>query len=138
MPQPAPDDPLELQQELCETSLPLLFETFDEAGESDIDHPVVILLDCADQIGGDIARAWLGDDEVDAALEEFTDGDLAAVYAQAVPLVEAQRDFKKMFPYLAPILDDPPTNDGFLVISITAGGASALTVPMDARPKGEQ
>jgi hypothetical protein len=37
------------------------------------------------------------------------------------------------FDYLAPVFEESPPENGFLVISITAGGASALTVPMDAR-----
>jgi hypothetical protein len=138
MSQPAPDDPLELQQELCETSLPLLFETFDEAVEDGIKRPVVILLDCADEIGGGIARAWLGDDEVDAALDEYAEGELTTVYARALPFADAQRDFTQLFPYLGPVFDEPPDDNGFLVLSITAGGASALTVPHDARPESGQ
>ncbi len=128
------DDPLELQQWLCETSLPLLFETYDDAMEGSGKRPVIVLLDCADEVGGRIARAWLGDQAVDDALADWGEDADTAVYAQAMALSEAGREIPKMFPYLKPIFDDLPGSDGFLVISVTAGGASALTVPLDARP----
>ncbi len=128
------EDPLELQQWLCETSLPLLFETYDEAMEGSEKRPVIVLLDCADEIGGRIARAWLGNEAVDDALANWGEDADTAVYAQAIALSEARREIPKMFPYLAPIFDELPDSDGFLAISVTAGGASALTVPLDARP----
>ena len=128
------DDPLELQQSLCETSLPLLFEAFDDAGRDGIDPAVVVLLDCDDSVGGRIARAWLGDAAVDDALAEFSADADTAVYAQVLAFADARRELSQMFPYIAAVFDDRPADDGFLVVSVTAGGASALTVPLSARP----
>jgi hypothetical protein len=130
----ADDDPLEIQQWLCETSLPLLFETYDEAAGGSRQRPVVVLLDCGDEVGGRIARAWLGDEAVDDALADYGEDTDTAVYAQALSFADAQREVSKMFPYLAAVFETPDDDQGFLVISVTAGGASALTVPLDARP----
>lgn len=126
------DDPLEQQQTLAESSLALLFETYDAAVQAKVDQPVVILLDCEDEIGGEIARAWLGDDVVDDAISNITEEE-ATVYARAEPWNVCRSEVAQMFEYLAPVFEQSPPEDGFLVVSVTAGGASALTVPMDAR-----
>jgi len=125
-------DPLEQQQLLAESSLPLLFETYDDAIKNKTEDPVVMLLDCEDEIGGPIARAWLGGDTVDDAIANNVDDD-TTVYARAVSWQEARREVPETFEYLASVFADPPPADGFLVVSVTAGGASALTVPMGAR-----
>lgn len=128
----SPDDPLEQQQALAETSLPLLFSTYDEARSAGMADPVVVLLDCEDRIGGQIARAWLGDDAVNDAIGLNDESD-TTVFARPFPWKESQREIPKTFTYLAPVFQNPPPTEGFLVISVTAGGASALTVPYDAR-----
>lgn len=130
------DDPLEQQQSLAESSLALLFETYDAAVKDKVEQPVVILLDCEDEIGGEIARAWLGDDAVDDAIANNTaenQDSEATVYARSAPWKVCRAEVGQMFEYLAPVFEESPPADGFMVISVTAGGASALTVPMDAR-----
>lgn len=126
------DDPLEQQQALAESSLALLFETYDRAISDGVTSPVVLLVDCEDQIGGQIARAWLGDDAVDDAVANNTESD-TTVYARAENWNQCRKEVPLAFEYLAPVFEKDPPADGFLTISITAGGASALTVPMDAR-----
>ncbi len=78
---------LEEQQALAESSLPLLFEAYDDAVESEVERPVVILLDCEDEIGGEIARAWLGPEDVDEAISDrqasSDSEDSTTVYARA-------------------------------------------------------
>jgi hypothetical protein len=127
------DDPLEQQQALAESSLPLLFSTYDEARAAGVADPVVLLLDCEDEIGSQIARAWLGNDPVDDALALADEGRDTTVFARPFPWKACRDEVPKTFPYLAAVFKSPPPQDGFLVISITAGGASALTVPFDAR-----
>jgi hypothetical protein len=129
---------LEAQQTLLETSLPLAFESYDEALSRKVKHPVVLLLDCEDDIGGEIARGWLGDEAVDDAIahqaaSDPTD-DATTVFAYAFSLEECRREVPPVFPYLAPALEGPPPTEGFWAIAITSGGASLLTVPLDARP----
>ena len=126
------DDPLEQQQTLAETSLDLLFATYEQAIERGMQSPVVILVDCEDEIGGQIARAWLGDDAVDDAIANNPESD-TTVYARAESWNECREEVPETFEYLEPIFAQDAPTDGFLVVSITAGGASALTVPMDAR-----
>ncbi len=136
----APDleEALEAQQTLLETSLPLAFETYDDAVSRNVDDPVVLVLDCEDEIGGEIARSWLGDEAVDDAIshQAASDpaGDATTVFAYAFSLEECRREVPPVFPYLAPALEAPPAPGGFWAIAVTSGGASLLTVPLDARP----
>ncbi|MAT68858.1 MAG: hypothetical protein CMJ58_04985 [Planctomycetaceae bacterium] len=127
---------LEAQQALLETCLPQVFAEYDDAIRRGVKQPVVVVVDCEDGIGGQIARAWAGDDEVDAAIAEQqqdrTSGDETTTLSRAVSFAEAKREIPQVFPYLEPVFAAPP-RDGFLAISVTAGGASALTVPPDAR-----
>src|SRR5688572_23518761 len=138
-----PDDlevALEAQQMLLETSLPLAFEAYDDAIKRKLKDPVVLLLDCEDQIGGEIARTWLGDEAVEDAIAHNAASDPSAdettVFAYAFSLEECRREIPPVFPYLAPALNGPPDPRGFWAISVAAGGASILTVPLEARPSG--
>ncbi len=133
------EDPLEAQQMLLESSLPLAFEAYDTAVRAKMRQPVVILLDCEDAIGGEIARSWLGDDAVDHAIaERQADDDESltetTVFAQAFPLAKCRGDISAVFPYLSPAFESDPPAEGFLAVAVTCGGASVLTVPFDARP----
>jgi hypothetical protein len=140
MADPAPDleESLEAQQTLLETSLPLAFETYDDAVSRNVKNPVVLVLDCEDEIGGEIARGWLGDEAVDDAISHHAasdpSDDATTVFAYAFSLEECRREVPPVFPYLAPALEAPPAPGGFWAIAITSGGASLLTVPLDARP----
>jgi hypothetical protein len=140
MAEPSSDDleaALEEQQMLLETSLPLVFDAFDEAVKKRTKNPVVILLDCEDAIGGEIARSWLGEEAVDDAIAhqaaDDPSSDETTVFATAFSLAECQRELPPVFPYLEPALRTPPA-EGFLAVSVAAGGASVLIVPPDARP----
>jgi hypothetical protein len=131
------EDALESQQLLLETSLPLVFDAYDDAVKRNVKVPVVFLLDCEDPIGGDIARAWLGDEVIEDAITHHAAGDPSdvetTVFALAFPLADCQREIPQVFPYLEPALKSPAS--GFLAVSITSGGASVLIVPPDARPE---
>jgi len=52
------------QQELLESCLELVFDAFDEAVAEKMVDPVIFLLDCEDEIGEEIAGAWLGAETV--------------------------------------------------------------------------
>jgi hypothetical protein len=128
---------LDEQQALAESSLPLLFEAYDDAIESEVDRPVVILLDCEDEIGGEIARAWLGAEDVDEAISDRQASndseDSTTVYARAFAWDDCRAEIPEVFPYLAEVFEDPAPENTFLTISVTAGGASALHVPLELR-----
>lgn len=137
----AEDDPLEIQQSLVESSLALVFGAYDEAVAAGVARPLVVLLDCEDELGGAIARGWLGDEVVEdavaaqaAADETHGEADPTTVFARAIAWDEARDDLAAAFPYLAPALAEGPPEDGVFVVGVTAGGASALTAPWDARP----
>lgn len=132
------DDALDAHQLLVESALPLIFETYDEAIADEAVNPLVILVDCEDELGGQIARGWLGDETIDDAIAaEAPDDDSeepqTTVFARAISWQEAQPDLAEAFPYIAPALDEGPPSDGVFVVGITAGGASAFTAPWDAR-----
>lgn len=130
------DDALEAQQWLLESSLALVFDAYDEAVAANERDPVVFILDCEDAVGGEIARSWLGEQAIadaiaDRALED--EESETTVFAHAFPFAKCRTEVPAVFPYLKGAFEQPPA-DGFLAISVTAGGASALTVPFAARP----
>ncbi len=132
------------QQALLESSLDLAFSAYDMAKSEGTVEPVVFLLDCEDTIGGQIARGWLGEETVDEAIRDHQgqqlqsdDDETTTVFAHAFSLTQCADEVPKLFPYLAPIFDESFNEslpkDGFLAISVTSGGASALSVPFSAR-----
>ena len=135
MPHEPQADPEEAQQWLVESTLPLVFETYDEAVGEGMPSPIVLVVDCEDELGGPIARGWLGDEAVDDALAaEADDANETIAFARAVAWEASREELSEAFPYLAEALRSSPPTDGVLVIGVTAGGASALTAPFDARP----
>lgn len=130
---------LEAQQELAESSLEAIFDAYDEAIEEGTSQPVVLLIDCEDELGSRISRAWLGDDAVDEAIalqaEQAAGQPIpTTVFVSAIAYEDCRNEVAKAFPYLAEALAEPPSGDGVLIISVTSGGASALTAPLTARP----
>ena len=125
------------QQEMLENCLELVFDAFDEGVADKVVDPIVFLLDCEDEIGEQIASAWMGAEAVrDAVAEQqLVDpgSDLTTVFARAFPLAESRQEVPGVFPYLASVFDAELPTDGFLAIAVTAGGASAFTVPLTAR-----
>lgn len=139
--EPATDDipAEEVRQELLESCLELVFDAYDEAINDKMVDPVVFAIDCEDEIGEQIANAWLGAEAVrDAVAEQKLNdpgNDLTTVFARAYPLAESRREVPAVFDYLAPVFDQELPSDGFLAIAVTAGGAAAFTVPLSAREK---
>lgn len=127
---------LDQQQELLEGSLELVVSEYHSAVREAMQDPVVILLDCEDAIGGQIARSWLGSATVDQAIEnqrsDDPSGETTTVFARAFPLADCAEQIPAVFPYLAPIFAQALPAEGFLAISVASGGASALTVPFAA------
>ena len=135
---------LEAQQALVEETLPLVFQTFDQAIADGMEKPVVMIVDCEDELGGQIARGWLGDEAIDeaialhhaeAAINEDDEAAqvCAAAFARAIPWEACREELIEAFPYLAEALKTPPPEEAVLVVGVTAGGASALSAPFSAR-----
>ncbi len=135
--QSSQESALQAQQELLENSLPAAFSAYDLAKSEGIAEPVVFLLDCEDEIGGEIARSWLGNDAVEEAIEQrqMDDGEegLTTLFAHAFPLEKCREEVPAIFPYLEPVFSEALPPESFLAIVVTCGGASALTVPFSAR-----
>ncbi len=131
------NDPLELQQELAEANLPTIFAAYEEAKSEGIKQPLILLLDCEDELGGAIARSWLGDEQVDNAIaienQSNEDESLTTLFALPAEWQDCREELKESFPYLSEFFESDYPEDGLLVLSITAGGASALGVPHDAQ-----
>lgn len=130
------------QEQLLEDSLPVVFQAYDDARQRRIKDPVVFLLDCEDEIGGQIARSWVGDEAVDDAIAEQqsetsdpSETSRTTVFAVAFPFRQCRSEVPAVFPYLQPAFDESPPAEGFYAISVTAGGASIFTAPLSARPK---
>lgn len=127
----------EIQQELLESCLELVFDAYDEAIDEKMVEPVMFVIDCEDEMGEQIANAWLGESAVrDAVAEQkLADpgNDLTTVFARAYPFAESRREVPAVFDYLAPVFEQELPSDGFLAIAVTAGGAAAFTVPLSAR-----
>ncbi len=119
------NEALDAQQELLESSLPLVFEAYDDAVKRNVKDPVVLLLDCEDDLGGEIARSWLGDETVEDAIfheeAQRQSDEETTVFAIAFSLAECRREIPPVFPYLEPALVRPAS--GFLAVSITPRGA---------------
>lgn len=138
---------LDEQQALLECSLQAVFSAYDEAAGKGMDGPVVFVIDCEDEIGGQVARAWLGAEAVDDAIEqrqlqeasdeqEDADGEAmeeTTIFVYSFPFAQCCDEVPKIFPYLGAMFDAPLTEEGVLAIVVTSGGASALTVPFSVR-----
>ena len=90
----------------------------------------MFLLDCEDEIGGEIVRAWRGDDAVDNALATETHDDdqqATTVLAVAHPFLQCAAEVPGVFPYLAASFKDPPPEGLLLAIVVAAGRAASYT-----------
>ena len=115
---------MEGRQALVEASLSELFDAYDAAIAEGVNAPVVFLIDCEDPIGSEIARAWEGDDAVDAAIlanAEDSGGvdsaeKITTTLARAYSFDESRREVPQLFPYLSGSFAQPP-RDGFLIVA---------------------
>ena len=131
---------MEARQALVEAALPELFQAYDAAVAAEMKTPVVFLIDCEDPIGSEIARAWEGDDAVDAAILANAEGagadsaeKITTTLARAYSFDESRQEVPQLFPYLGDSFAQPP-RDGFLIVVVSNNGAATLTAPPSARP----
>ena len=78
------------------------------------------------------AKVVLGDIN-DALGERAPDSEATTVFAHAFSWDECRQEVPAVFPYLQDVFEQDLPEDGFLAISVTAGGASVLTVPFEVR-----
>jgi len=122
---------MDARQDLLESSLAQVFNAYEASLADDVDEPVVLLLDCEDDIGGPMAREWEGDQAVDEAIRQFAKKQLVTTLARGFSFAECRQEIPAAFPYLAGSFDAPP-EEGFLAIVVAAGGAGSFVVPFDA------
>jgi hypothetical protein len=124
----------EHRQWLLEDSLEQVFAVYDEAFKANVAQPVVLLVDCADEIGGRFARAWEGDEAIDDALTRFEgETETTATVARAFGFADSKQEVPVLFTYLAESFSGDAPQDGFLTVVVACGGASTFTVPPSAR-----
>jgi hypothetical protein len=132
-------DPLEA---LVESSLPLVFATYDAAVRDGVREPVVVLIDCEDAIGREIAESWLGreavEDAVLAVQAEQLDAadDVTTVFARPLPRAACRKEVPPVFAYLQGAFDSQPS-DAVPVMAVAAGGAATFTVPFASRSSSD-
>lgn len=132
-------DEFDPTEALVESSLPLVFETYDAAIKERIREPVILLIDCEDAIGREIAEAWLGPEVVEDAIlavqaeQEGAAADHTTVLARAMPRAACRKEIPAVFPYLRGAFDVQPPR-AILLMAVTDGGAATFTVPFESRP----
>lgn len=128
------------RETMVESCLDRIFVAYDLGIHEGIVDPVVLLVDCEDSVGGEVARGWEGDDAVDGAIMANADSDSnhedtpTTILIRAVSFVDSQMDIPECFPYLQETFSQDSGADEFYVVAITFGGAGAFTVPFSARP----
>lgn len=125
------------RQDLLEGSLAQVFAVYGDGLEMGLPQPVVVLLDCEDEIGGPLARQLVGDADIDEARREVqADAGERITTTLALPFSweECRDEVAAWFPYLAATFEQTAPRDGFITVVVTAGGAATFTVPLDAKP----
>ena len=128
------------REALVEDCLDELFAAYDRGRNDGVRDPVVFLIDCEDEIGEPIARAWEGDDVVDGAVLANAErpaeagGLSTTILARAFAFEDSRREIPELFPYLAASFQEPPSTDRILVVAIAFGGAGTFVVPLDVPP----
>ena len=134
---PSDENAEAVRDELIEVCLHQIFAAFDEGCQQMIDTPVVFLVDCQDEIGGGLARAWKGDAAVERFVKEQSGKgatqDSVIMLAAAYAYADCCQEVPETFPYLAGTFEGKPPEDGFIAVVVAAGGAATYTVPHDAR-----
>ena len=96
--------------------------------------PVVFLVDCEDDVGGRLARTWLGGPAVDQQIAARKRGERpghTVVLARPVPFDEVEVMLRFDFPYLAEVAPERPGEHEICVFVVALGGAASLFMPID-------
>lgn len=125
---------MDAREELLEGSLSQVLDVYGEALEDNIYLPVVFLVDCEDELGGKLARDWVGREEVDEAIasnRESSNNAMTTTFAQCLSFQDCQDDVPKMFPYLQGSFQQAPPEGTFIAIVVARGGAATFFVPYE-------
>jgi hypothetical protein len=125
---------MDAREELLEGSLEQVYTVYEEALEDGVYLPVVFLIDCEDELGGKLARDWVGREEVDEAIESNRaagKGTLTTTFAQCLSFQDCQDYVPKMFSYLQGSFQQAPPEGTFVAIVIASGGAASFFVPYE-------
>ena len=115
---------------------------FDLAGKSgqmallgDLLFPDAATVDYfTDELGGKLARDWVGREEVDEAIESNrSDGKraLTTTFAQCLSFQDCQDYVPKMFSYLQGSFQQAPPEGTFIAIVVACAGAATFFVPYE-------
>lgn len=128
------------REHLVESNFDEMLAAHREAKEHGAGNPVVFLVDCEDEIGSEIARAWEGHDAVDDAIanaqrtaagNDADPSDVATtILVRAFSFADCREEVPEVFPYLAESFQQKPPVGQFLIVAVTAGGAATFTAPL--------
>ena len=127
------DADMDAREALLEGSMEQVLSVYDEALDDGMHLPVIFLVDCEDQIGGKLARDWVGREEVDEAItanRAAGNAELTTTFAQSLSFADCQEYVPRMFPYLQGTFDQPPGEDRMITLVVAEGGAATFFVPL--------
>lgn len=125
---------MDAREELLEGSLEQVYTVYEESLGEGVYFPVVFLVDCEDELGGRLARDWVGREEVDEAIEANHAGGsntITTTFAQCLSFQDCQDYVPQMFPYLQGSFQQAPPEGTFIAIVIASGGAGSFFVPYE-------
>lgn len=115
---------------LAESNFDKMCSVYQRAAAHGAESFVVLVLDCADVLGNQLARLCLGHDRIEAELSARDGGSQpGATMTLVIPTdYEATREgLLATFPELEADFT-PPAPDNFLAVIVTAGGASVAEI----------
>jgi hypothetical protein len=127
---------MEAREELLEGSLAQVYSVYEEALEDGVYLPVLFLVDCEDELGGKLARDWVGREEVDEAIEsnrKASKNALTTTFAQCLSFQDCQDYVPKMFDYLQGSFQQAPPEGTFIAVVVACGGAATFFVPYEGQ-----
>jgi hypothetical protein len=125
---------MDAREELLEGSMEQVYTVYEESLQDGVYLPVVFLVDCEDELGGKLARDWVGREEVDEAIESNRSDSkraLTTTFAQCLSFQDCQDYVPKMFSYLQGSFQQAPPEGTFIAIVVACGGAATFFVPYE-------
>jgi hypothetical protein len=96
--------------------------------------PVIWLVDCEDDVGGRIARTWVGGDSLEKQIAARKRGERpghTTVIVRPIPYDETEFMLRYDFPYLAEVVPERPSKQEICVFVVSLGGAASLFMPIE-------
>jgi len=102
--------------------------------------PVIWLVDCEDDVGGRIARVWVGGPALEKQIAARKRGERpgrTTVIVRPIPYDEVGVMLQFDFPYLAGVGPERPGKEEICVFVVSLGGAASLFMPINKADQPE-